>query len=73
MPASPAHEASTLLEDEELHHEDFVCVGSAPEVGVVGVHGPDYGSEGFPVDGLAYFGESVSFSLDFFVGLAEDV
>ena len=59
------------MEDEELHHEDLVGVGSAAEVGVVGVHGPDYWSEGFPVYCLVYFGESVSESGDFLVGLVE--
>ena len=62
-----------LLEDEELHHHRLVGVGSSSSRGVVAVHGFDYWSEGFPVDGLVDLGESVAFSFDFFVGLAEDV
>jgi len=60
MPASPAREASTLLEDEELDHDHLVDVGSSSSLGVVGVEALNDGSEGCPVHLGVCFGELVT-------------
>ena len=62
-----------LLEDEELHHDDRVCVGASSHWALVAVHGLDDGCEGVPVDVFLCFGQLVVVYGCFIVYFSEQV